>query len=96
MYREYPGRRHSLEAAFEKKAEMWLRVNIFVNMYKSFCKTGMETIKIKLNISNENGCMGPTWPLLLMNGSHGMRHTGFPQVDGGQRNPRDRGVTIGV
>ena len=37
--------------------------------------------------------MGPTWPFLLMYGSHGMRHTGFPQVDGGQRDPRDRGVT---
>ena len=25
------------------------------------------------------------WPFLLMYGSHDMRHTGFPQVDGGQR-----------
>ena len=33
--------------------------------------------------------MGPTWPFLLMYGSHDMRHTGFPQVDGGQRDPRD-------
>ena len=37
-------------------------------------------------------------PILLMYGSHDMRHTGFPQVDDGQRDPRDRGVTerIGV
>ena len=28
---------------------------------------------------------GLTWPFLLMYGSHGMRDTGFPQVDGGQR-----------
>ena len=40
--------------------------------------------------------MGPTWPYLLMHGSRGMRHTGFPQVDGGQQDPRDRGVTINV
>ena len=37
--------------------------------------------------------MGPTWPFLLMYGSRGMRHTGFSQVDGGQRDPRDKGVT---
>ena len=37
--------------------------------------------------------MGQTWPFLLMYGSHGMRHTGFLQVDGGQRDPRDKGVT---
>ena len=37
--------------------------------------------------------MGPMWPFLLMYESHGMRHTRFPQVDGGQRDPRDRGVT---
>ena len=37
--------------------------------------------------------MGPTWPLLLMYESHGMRHIGFSQVEGGQRDPRDRGVT---
>ena len=30
--------------------------------------------------------------ILLTYGSHDMRHTGFPQVDGGQRIPRDRGV----
>ena len=35
--------------------------------------------------------MGPKWPFLLMYGSHDMRHTGFPQVDGGQRDPRDLG-----
>ena len=40
--------------------------------------------------------MGPTWPLLLMYESHGMGHTGFLQVDGGQRDPRDRGVTSNV
>ena len=28
-----------------------------------------------------------------MFGSHGMRHTGFLQFDGGQRDPPDRGVT---
>ena len=27
--------------------------------------------------------------ILLMYGSHDMRHTGFPQVDGGQRDPRE-------
>ena len=37
--------------------------------------------------------MGPTWSFLLMYGSHDMRHTGFPQVDGGQRNPWEWGVT---
>ena len=29
-----------------------------------------------------------------MFGSHGMGHTGFLQVDGGQRDPWDRGVTV--
>ena len=29
----------------------------------------------------------PMWPFLFMYGSHDMRHTGFPQVDGGQRDP---------
>ena len=38
--------------------------------------------------------MGPTWPLLLMHGSHDMRHRGFPQVDGGQRDPREMGRHI--
>ena len=33
----------------------------------------------------------PMWPFLLMYGSHDMRHTGFPQVDSGQRDPRDLG-----
>ena len=28
------------------------------------------------------------WPFLLMYGSHDMRHIGFLQVDGGQRDPR--------
>ena len=34
---------------------------------------------------------GPKWPFLLMYGSHNMRHIGFPQVDDGQRDPRDLG-----
>ena len=29
--------------------------------------------------------------ILLMYGSHDMRHTGFPQVDGGQQDPWDLG-----
>ena len=32
----------------------------------------------------------PMWSFLLMYGSHDMRHR-FPQVDGGQRDPRDLG-----
>ena len=35
--------------------------------------------------------MGSEWPLLLIYGSHDMRHTSFPQVDGGQRDPRNSG-----
>ena len=35
--------------------------------------------------------MGPTWSFLLMYGSHDMRHTDFPQIDGGQRDPREMG-----
>ena len=31
---------------------------------------------------------GPDVTILLMHESHYMRHTGFPQVDGGQRDPR--------
>ena len=31
----------------------------------------------------------PMWSFLLMYESHDMRHTGFPQVNGGQRDPRD-------
>ena len=31
--------------------------------------------------------------ILLMHGSYDMRHTGLPQVDGGQRDPREWGVT---
>ena len=31
---------------------------------------------------------GPYWVILLMYESHEMRHTGFLQVDGGQRDPR--------
>ena len=34
---------------------------------------------------------GPYWVILLMYGTHDMRHTGFPQVDGGQRDPRKLG-----
>ena len=30
---------------------------------------------------------GPTWPFLLMYGSHDMRHIGFPQVDGLSTDP---------
>ena len=36
---------------------------------------------------------GPYWVILPMYGSHAMRHTGFPQVDGGQRDPWIWGVT---
>ena len=32
--------------------------------------------------------------ILLMYGSHDMRHTGFPQVDGDQRDPREMGRHI--
>ena len=34
---------------------------------------------------------GPKWPFLLMYGSHNMRHTGFPRVDGLSMDPRDLG-----
>ena len=34
---------------------------------------------------------GPNVVILLMYKSHDMRHTGFPQVDGGQRDPREMG-----
>ena len=34
---------------------------------------------------------GPYWVILLMDGSYDIRHTGFPQVDGGQRDPQDLG-----
>ena len=33
----------------------------------------------------------PMWPFLLMYGSHDMRHIVFPQVDGGQWDPREMG-----
>ena len=33
----------------------------------------------------------PMWPFLLIYGSHDMRHTGFSQVDGGQRDPQEMG-----
>ena len=34
---------------------------------------------------------GPKWPFLLMYGSHNMRHTGCPRVDGLSTDPRDLG-----
>ena len=34
---------------------------------------------------------GPKWPFLLIYGSHNMRHTAFPQVDGLSTDPRDLG-----
>ena len=34
--------------------------------------------------------------ILLIYGFHDMRHTGFPQVDSGQRDPREWGVTLGT
>ena len=34
---------------------------------------------------------GPDVAILLMYGSHDIRHTGFLQVDSGQRDPRDLG-----
>ena len=34
---------------------------------------------------------GPDMAILLMYGSHDMRHKGFPQVDGGKRDPREMG-----
>ena len=32
---------------------------------------------------------GPKWSFLLMYGSHDMRYTGFPQVNGLSTDPRD-------
>ena len=37
---------------------------------------------------------GPDMTILLMYGSHDMRHIGFSHVDGGQRNPREMGRHI--
>ena len=34
---------------------------------------------------------GPDVTILLMYESHDMRHTSFPQVDGGQQVPREMG-----
>ena len=34
---------------------------------------------------------GSKWPFLLMYGSHNMRHTGFPRVEGLSTDPRDLG-----
>ena len=39
---------------------------------------------------------GPDVVILLMYGSHDMRHADFPQVDGGQRDPLEWGVTLPV
>ena len=39
---------------------------------------------------------GPDVAILLTYGSHDMRHTGFPQVDGGQRDPWDLGHHSGL
>ena len=36
----------------------------------------------------------PMWPFLLMYESHDVRHTGFLQVDSGQRDPREMGRRI--
>ena len=38
--------------------------------------------------------MGPTWPFLLMDGSHGMRHAGFRKLTVVNGTPQDRGVTM--
>ena len=37
---------------------------------------------------------GPDVAILLMYGSHHMRHTGFPKVDDGQWDPREMGLHI--
>ena len=37
--------------------------------------------------------MGPTWPFSLMYGSYDMRHIGFLQVDGGQRDTSGFGAS---
>ena len=34
---------------------------------------------------------GPNVAILLIYGSYDMRHTGFPQVDGDQRDPQEMG-----
>ena len=34
---------------------------------------------------------GPKWPFLLMYGSHTMRQTSFPRVDGAQRDTPEMG-----
>ena len=34
---------------------------------------------------------GPDVAILFTYGSYDMRHTGFPQVDGGQQNPQELG-----
>ena len=39
---------------------------------------------------------GPKWPFLLMYGSHGMRHTGIPRVDGLSTAPGKWGVTVNL
>ena len=37
---------------------------------------------------------GPYWVILLIYGSHEMRHIGFRSLTGCQRDPRDKGVTV--
>ena len=37
---------------------------------------------------------GPKWPFLLMYGSHAIKQTGFPRVDGLSTDPRDLGRHI--
>ena len=39
---------------------------------------------------------GPYWVVLLMHGSHEIRQTGFPQVDGGQRDPQVGVSQLGI
>ena len=36
---------------------------------------------------------GPSWVILLMYGSHDIRHTGFPQVDGLSTGPLEIGAS---
>ena len=66
----------------------------FVNMYKSFCKTVMETMRIWLIIMfYEYGCMGPMWLFLLMYASRNTRRVDFRRLTGSQRTPQVWGVT---
>ena len=66
----------------------------FVNMYKSFCRIGMETMIIWLIIMfYEYGCIGPMWLFLLMYASHNTRSVDFRRLTGSQRTPQVWGVT---